>query len=157
MGYSAMQNPRMYGLKSKGQALIEMAIVIPLLLLLVLGIFEFGRAMYIKNTLTHAARSGARTAAVTPNLAPDTTYTGCSSTNAVVQTACQNLYSGINKNNVSILVQAFSPGSTTPKGSSAISGDSVKVTVTVSGFTSVVPKIVPVPTTLSGDTAMRYE
>ena len=56
-------------MNSTGQALVEMAIILPLLLLLVMGIFEFGRAMYIKNTLTQAARAGARTAVVTPLIA----------------------------------------------------------------------------------------
>ena len=50
----------------KGQALVETALIIPLLLLLVMGLFEFGRVMYIKNTLNNAARAGVRVAVVTP-------------------------------------------------------------------------------------------
>jgi Flp pilus assembly protein TadG len=45
-----------------------MAFVLPLLLLLVFGIFEFGRAWLITNTLNHAAREAVRLAAVTANL-----------------------------------------------------------------------------------------
>ena len=48
----------------KGAALVEMAIILPLLLTIVFGIFEFGRAMYITNTLNNAARYGARLAVV---------------------------------------------------------------------------------------------
>lgn len=48
----------------KGQALVELAILLPLLLLIVFGITEFGRALYIKNSLTNAAREGARRASV---------------------------------------------------------------------------------------------
>lgn len=42
-----------------------MAIVLPLLIMLVVGICEFGWAMYVNNTLNNAAREGARFAAVT--------------------------------------------------------------------------------------------
>ncbi len=49
-----------------GAALVELAIILPLLLLIVFGIFEFGRAMFITNTLNNAAREGARRAAVMP-------------------------------------------------------------------------------------------
>ena len=48
----------------KGAVLVEAAIILPILFLLVFGIFEFGRAMYITNTLNNAAREGARKAAV---------------------------------------------------------------------------------------------
>lgn len=53
--------------EQNGQALVEMAFVLPLLLLILFGIIEFGRALYITNTLTNAAREGARRASVTPS------------------------------------------------------------------------------------------
>ncbi|KAB0666539.1 pilus assembly protein [Oryzomonas japonica] len=49
---------------SKGQALVELALILPILLLLILGVIEFGRAFYMKNTLTNAVRHAARKAAV---------------------------------------------------------------------------------------------
>lgn len=49
-----------------GQALVELALSLTILLLLVCGIIEFGRALYIKNTLTNAARAAARAAVVRP-------------------------------------------------------------------------------------------
>ena len=48
----------------KGQNLVEFALVVPLLLLLVIGIAEFGRAWMAKNILTGAAREAVRVAAV---------------------------------------------------------------------------------------------
>jgi Flp pilus assembly protein TadG len=46
----------------RGAALIETALVLPLLLLVVVGIFEFGRAYQTWQVLTNAAREGARVA-----------------------------------------------------------------------------------------------
>ena len=48
----------------RGAAMVEFAIVAPLLLLLVFGIIEFGRAYNAQNTLTHAAREGVREYAI---------------------------------------------------------------------------------------------
>ena len=45
--------------------MVEFAIIAPLLLLLVFGIIEFGRAYNAQNTLTHAAREGVREYAIT--------------------------------------------------------------------------------------------
>jgi Flp pilus assembly protein TadG len=50
----------------RGAALLETAITMPLLLLVVVGIFEFGRAYQTWQVLTNAAREGARIA-VLPN------------------------------------------------------------------------------------------
>ena len=54
--------------RTRGQAVIELALVLPLLLLVVFGITEFGRAWMCMNVLTSAARDGCRLAVVT---APD--------------------------------------------------------------------------------------
>ena len=43
-----------------GQSVLEFAMVLPLMLLIVFGIIEFGRAYYQYNTLTKAIRDGAR-------------------------------------------------------------------------------------------------
>ena len=45
-----------------GAAMVEMALVLPLFLMLILGVIEFGRAMMIANLVTNAAREGARMA-----------------------------------------------------------------------------------------------
>lgn len=52
-----------------GQALLEAALTLPLLLLVSVGIFEFGRAYQTWQVLTNAAREGARVA-VLPNTTP---------------------------------------------------------------------------------------
>jgi Flp pilus assembly protein TadG len=47
-----------------GQAMVEFALVAPLLLMLVIGVFEFGRAWNDYQVITEAARAGARAAVV---------------------------------------------------------------------------------------------
>jgi Flp pilus assembly protein TadG len=49
---------------SRGQALVEFSLVIPIFLLLLVGLFDLGRAVFAYNTLTNAAREGARLAIV---------------------------------------------------------------------------------------------
>jgi len=46
----------------RGAALVEVAITIPILLALLLGIAEFARAWHIQQVITNAAREGARVA-----------------------------------------------------------------------------------------------
>lgn len=47
-----------------GQSLVEFALVLPVLLVLVVGIFDAGRAISSSNTLAHAVREGTRYAVV---------------------------------------------------------------------------------------------
>ena len=48
----------------KGQALVEFALVFPIIVLLLLAMFDAGRAVFIYNGLTNAAREGVRLAIV---------------------------------------------------------------------------------------------
>lgn len=48
----------------RGAAAVEFGLVLPILLVLLLGIIDFGRAYHAQITLTHAAREGARAFAV---------------------------------------------------------------------------------------------
>jgi hypothetical protein len=48
-----------------GVALIEFAFVLPILLVLAMGMLDFGRAFHMKSLLDQAAREGARIAVVT--------------------------------------------------------------------------------------------
>ncbi len=49
---------------SKGAAVVEFALILPLLLLLVFGIIEFGFLIYNKAMITNASREAARTGIV---------------------------------------------------------------------------------------------
>ncbi|MGI6143483.1 MAG: TadE/TadG family type IV pilus assembly protein [bacterium] len=48
----------------KGQTLVELALIFPILCLLLLGLVEFGRVFHAYLVLTNASREGAREAAV---------------------------------------------------------------------------------------------
>ena len=50
----------------RGQALLETAVVLPLILLVCVAIFEFGRVFQTWQVMTNAAREGARLAVI-PN------------------------------------------------------------------------------------------
>lgn len=52
--------------ETSGAELVEFAFVIPLLVMLLLGIISFGRAWNAYETITRAAREGAREAVLTP-------------------------------------------------------------------------------------------
>lgn len=63
----------------KGQSLLEMALMIPILLVLIIGALEFGRLFYTKIVITNAAREGAYYLSTNPDdydsgtgLAPNT-------------------------------------------------------------------------------------
>jgi Flp pilus assembly protein TadG len=59
--------------RERGSAMVETAICIPLLLVLMVGIFEVGRAYETWQVLTNAAREGARMAVLPSGSAADTT------------------------------------------------------------------------------------
>ena len=57
--------------RDRGQALIETAIALPLLLLVSVSIFEIGRAYQTAQVITNAAREGARVAVLPGSKAAD--------------------------------------------------------------------------------------
>ncbi len=66
--------------KSDGVALIELAIILPILLLLVFGAFEYARAIHAKNIITNMSREGA-------NLVSRTSYPGQQIMDSIALTA----------------------------------------------------------------------
>ena len=57
--------------RERGQSLVETAVVLPILLLLVAAIVDFGRAFDAYIVLTNAAREGARFGSTNPELSED--------------------------------------------------------------------------------------
>jgi Flp pilus assembly protein TadG len=77
--------------RERGAAAVEFALLLPVLLLLVFGIVDFGRALNAQITLTQAAREGVRLAALgQPNVVSSTqaAATGISPVTVTV-TGCQ--------------------------------------------------------------------
>ena len=54
--------------RGRGQTLVEFAMVLPIVVAIMLALFDLGRAVYSSNTLAQAARSAARTAIVNQNV-----------------------------------------------------------------------------------------
>lgn len=50
--------------RARGQGLVEFALVLPIFLILLMGVFDLGRAVFAYNSVTNAAREGARLAIV---------------------------------------------------------------------------------------------
>lgn len=120
----------------RGQSLIEFALVLPILLLVVFGITEFGRAIMVKNVLHTASREGARLAAVSPV-----------SDSLSVQARVQEVLDAANITPKEITIQ-FDPGAKT-----------VEVTVTTDFEVLSAGVLDPIMGTfeLKGYTVMRYE
>jgi Flp pilus assembly protein TadG len=101
----------------RGAALVEFAIVTPVLLVLVLGMIEVGRAVMVTEVLTYAARMGARTGAISSG----STANAKTAANAVLTD------SGITGATVNVFVN----GSNLTDASAAKSGDQIAVSVTI--------------------------
>lgn len=71
--------------REQGASLVEFAVAMPLLLLLVLGIIEFGFVLAQMNEMRHGAREGARYAAVSR---PDYDGSGAVNEDDVLEVTC---------------------------------------------------------------------
>lgn len=99
-------------LSRRGQSLVEMAMVLPVLTLLTFGLVDFGRAYYFQVSITNAAREGARVAILniytgpqTPTCSSSNSYATCpvQSDAAIVQAVDNELqYSGITPGSITI-------------------------------------------------------
>jgi Flp pilus assembly protein TadG len=84
--------------ETRGQEILEAALVLPLMFMILLGIFWFGQAFRIYGTLTHAAREGAR-AGVAP---------ACST--CASQDATQSAQNAYNAVKTALLAARLDPG-----------------------------------------------
>jgi Flp pilus assembly protein TadG len=58
------KNPKRSREGERGQALVEFALILPIILLVMVGMLEFARAWNLHQVMTDAAREGARRAAI---------------------------------------------------------------------------------------------
>ena len=122
----------------RGQALVELALLLPVLMLLVVGSIEFGRAFFLKNMAINAAREGARRAAV---LTPwDVNAIQTTVNNAITSSSVKNI----------VIDPTLAP---------TVKGQEVTVTVKVR-FDTIVPNFLfPFKniSSVGGSATMRYE
>lgn len=64
---SISNNTSPRGDRRRGQSMVEFSLVFIVFIMLMVGLFELGRAVWIYNTVAHAARQGARYAMVHGN------------------------------------------------------------------------------------------
>ncbi|CAN5624783.1 hypothetical protein BH24ACT15_BH24ACT15_31670 [soil metagenome] len=57
------------GNRSRGQSLVEFALILPLIVLMIMGILDFGRGIFAYNTLAESARQANRLAIVDQDVA----------------------------------------------------------------------------------------
>ena len=131
----------------RGAALLEYALVLPMLAFLAVGIADMSAAWRTKHLLTEAAREGARTASVLPNLQQDDPRV-----QAVVDDVVQQ--AGLHP-----LVYAWSLTFPANPGGTALSGNPVTVTVThaASAVSGAGLSPLALGVTLEGSSTMRYE
>ncbi len=82
-------SPYSFRRRTRGQALVEFALVIPVFLLLLMAVFDLGRAVFAYNSVTNAAREGARLAIV--NQTPSLIQQRAIAQTAIAETAAPNV------------------------------------------------------------------
>lgn len=113
--------------RERGSSLPETAILLGILLVMVFGIVDFGRAMYTYAFVAQLARQGARWASVRGSQC--SLLTDCNASSTQIQSYVQSLSEGLTTFS-SITAQATWPASTCPPGESGKTpGCAVSVTV----------------------------
>jgi Flp pilus assembly protein TadG len=124
----------------QGQAVVEFAVILPVLLLILFAILQFGVVFNNYIQVTAAAREGARKAAVSRSL-------GTSSAETAATTAAKNAAPGLNQSNITV---SF------PNSPTFAQGSDVSVQVTYPYSISIIGLVVA-SGNLSSTTTMRVE
>lgn len=137
--------------KSRGIALIEFAIVLPVLVLILLGIIDLATAMYDLAILTNASREGARWGIISSNN-PSNQPWACSDTTEGTTTPCQ--VANASAKSLLISYRATTSLTTTATGG-GVPGSTVTVTMsyTFRGVSDLLIGTIP----LSATSKMNYE
>ncbi|WP_035787822.1 TadE/TadG family type IV pilus assembly protein [Clostridium ljungdahlii] len=122
----------------KGQALVEFAIILPILLLIVMGIVQFGMVINSYITIENASREGARAGII-------------GSTDQEIQYLIVTTSPNLDPKNLTVTI--------TPSESSRRSGDSliVKVTYKYNLTVPIISSLFNNVIVLNGQTTMRVE
>jgi len=120
----------------KGASAVEFAIILPILIMLVFGIFQFGIAYNNYIALTHAAREGARLAAVNMDEIKGIAW----------------FENRVRESAPSVTIEII-----TLDGENGIIGDPVTVTLTGEVLNIVIPLVGSWPVQLSSTATLRIE
>ena len=127
-----------------GQALVEFSLALIPFLLILMGIFDLGRGIYMNNGVNEAAREIARTTAVHLCNSGSCTLGNSTETQATISTQ-KGLIPGLGSPSSSITFRCTNVVDVTISGSSCASGNFVKVTVSVpyAAITPVLSMVAP--------------
>ncbi|MCL5779836.1 MAG: pilus assembly protein [Firmicutes bacterium] len=125
----------------KGQTLVELSLILPIVIILLMGAIEFGRIFFTYLTVTHASREAARATVI---------YTGKDDT--FIKQKVQESASWLNAAGLVVEVTPSSPASRTTGVSLTVS---VKYPVQL--YTPVLSDIMTNPFTVHAQTTMRIE
>jgi len=103
--------------RGRGQSLVEFAVVLPVFLLILAGLLDFGLGLYSQMTIINAAREGARLGVVDP------------SNVAGINSRVQAMAAGLDLSQLTVSTTCLDPGNAVKACSSTATGDSVKVKV----------------------------
>ena len=125
----------------RGAAAVEFALLLPVLMLILFGIIEFGMIMYSREIITNASREGARTGIVQATVKPTT---------GEIQTVVTNYLTGTGVDPNAVTITIAGAGLTAP--------NTLNVTVTYP-YNFFAPGILGLGNTinLTGQTVMRHE
>jgi Flp pilus assembly protein TadG len=136
-------------LRHRGGALLEAAIVMPVLLYIAFGTVEFGQYFYLRHTLDGAAREGARAGIVSGG-----TY-------ANVTTAVNNVLTAAHFNTSQFTTVVQDNGTTVASLSSANTGDAITCSVSCTwgtvGNGFILWNWISTSKSVSGSVVMRHE
>ncbi|WP_318503657.1 TadE family protein [Bacillus sp. T3] len=105
----------------KGQALVEFALVVLLFVLLVIGIYDFGRAFHAYHTIDHVGRETARMVSV------EKSKGGLS--NDEIRTYAENIATGIDKDALTVSPPVYETVNYTNAAGNAEEIEIVKITI----------------------------
>jgi len=128
-------------LNERGAAAVEFAILLPVLMLILFGVIEFGMIMYSREIITNASREGARTGIVQATAKPTT---------GDIQTVVTNYLTGTGIDPNAVTTTIAGAGLTAP--------NTLNVTVTYP-YNFFVPALLGLGNSinLTGQTVMRHE
>ncbi len=144
--------------RRRGSTIVQVAIVLPVILLLLFGILEYSRYVMLLQIMTNAAREGCRYAVMhtDPVVINSTTY-GSATSN--VDTIVSSMLGGQTLSSQTINIYASDAlGNNTGTWENASAGQWITVQIT-GNFTSILPKLLFMPSTIpiTAEVVMRSE